>query len=135
MVQQDVVKTPSWHATGADETLQSLGGDQTKGLAPEEATRRLAEYGPNRLPEGKKRGPFMRFLLQFNNILVYVLLAAGFVKLMLGLWLDASIILGVVIINALARVHSGGQGREGAGLDPQHAFGGGADRCAAARRA
>ena len=43
----------------------------------------------------------MRFLSQFNNILVYVLLAAGFVKLMVGLWLDAAIILGVVIINAL----------------------------------
>ena len=101
MAQQDVVKTPSWHATDADEALQRLGGDRTKGLAPEEATRRLAEYGPNRLPEGAKRGPLMRFLQQFDNILVYVLLAAGFVKLMLGLWLDASIITGVVILNAL----------------------------------
>ena len=36
-----------------------------------------------------------------NNILVYVLLGAGFVKLMVGLWLDAAVILGVVIINAL----------------------------------
>ena len=53
------------------------------------------------MPEGAKRGPLMRFLQQFDNILVYVLLAAGFVKLMLGLWLDASIITGVVIINAL----------------------------------
>src|SRR5262249_52180408 len=55
----------------------------------------------NLLPEGAKRGPFVRFLLQFNNVLVYVLLAAGFVKLMLGLWVDASIILSVVVINAL----------------------------------
>jgi magnesium-transporting ATPase (P-type) len=53
------------------------------------------------LPEGKKQGPLMRLLLQFNNILVYVLLAAGFVKLMIGLWLDAAIILGVVVVNAL----------------------------------
>ena len=43
----------------------------------------------------------MRFLAQLNNILVYVLLGAGFVKLMLGLWLDAGIIFGVVLINAL----------------------------------
>jgi magnesium-transporting ATPase (P-type)/biotin carboxyl carrier protein len=43
----------------------------------------------------------MRFLQQFDNILVYVLLAAGFVKLMLGLWLDAFIITGVVLINAI----------------------------------
>jgi magnesium-transporting ATPase (P-type) len=46
-------------------------------------------------------GPLTRLLVQFNNVLVYVLLAAGFVKLMLGLWLDAAVILGVVIINAL----------------------------------
>ena len=43
----------------------------------------------------------MRFLEQFNNVLVYVLLAAGFIKLMMGLWLDASIILAVVVINGL----------------------------------
>jgi calcium-translocating P-type ATPase len=43
----------------------------------------------------------MRFLSQFNNVLVYVLLSAGFTKLMLDLWLDAGIIFGVVILNAL----------------------------------
>ena len=61
----------------------------------------MQEYGPNRLPEGKKQSAWMRFLLQFNNVLVYVLLAAGFVKMMLGLWLDSSIILAVVVLNAL----------------------------------
>lgn len=43
----------------------------------------------------------MRFLAQFNNVLIYVLLAAGFIKLMLSLWLDASIIFAVVILNSL----------------------------------
>jgi P-type E1-E2 ATPase len=43
----------------------------------------------------------MRFLTQFNNILVYVLLGAGFTKLMLNLWIDAAIIFGVVVLNAL----------------------------------
>ena len=43
----------------------------------------------------------MKLLLQFHNVLVYVLLGAGFVKLMLGLWLDASVILGVVVLNGL----------------------------------
>jgi calcium-translocating P-type ATPase len=61
----------------------------------------MAKYGPNRLPEAARWGPFMRFLLQFHNVLVYVLLVAFFVKLMMHLWLDASIILGVVLINAL----------------------------------
>jgi magnesium-transporting ATPase (P-type) len=94
-------KVPAWHAVGADEVLRRLNTDPKKGLDTNEVAQRLSKYGPNRLPEGKKQGQFMRFLSQFNNILVYVLLAAGFVKLMVGLWLDAAIILGVVIINAL----------------------------------
>jgi magnesium-transporting ATPase (P-type) len=92
---------PAWHALAADEVLRRLSIDPKKGLDTNEVSQRLSKYGSNRLPEGKKQGPFMRFLSQFNNILVYVLLAAGFVKLMVGLWLDAAIILGVVIINAL----------------------------------
>src|SRR6516162_9779130 len=90
-----------WHAIDADEVARRLKTNTQYGLDAAEVSQRLTTYGPNRLPEGKKQGPFLRFLLQFNNILVYVLLAAGFVKLMIGLWLDAAIILGVVIINAL----------------------------------
>jgi len=91
----------AWHALAVDEVVKRLATSVTKGLDPGEASTRLQKYGPNRLPEGKKRGPFMRFLAQLNNILVYVLLGAGFVKLMLGLWVDASIIFGVVLLNAL----------------------------------
>ncbi|MFZ1088242.1 MAG: HAD-IC family P-type ATPase [Xanthobacteraceae bacterium] len=91
----------AWHAISADEVLKRLATDAGKGLDAAEATTRLQKYGPNRLPEGKKRGPFMRFLSQFNNVLVYVLLGAGFTKLMLNLWIDAAIIFGVVILNGL----------------------------------
>jgi magnesium-transporting ATPase (P-type) len=91
----------AWHAVPADEVVERLRTDPATGLDGGEAAQRLAKYGPNRLPEGKKQSAVMRFLLQFNNILVYVLLGAGFVKLMVGLWLDAAIILGVVVINGL----------------------------------
>ena len=91
----------AWHAISADEVLKRLATNVGKGLDAAEAANRLQKCGPNRLPEGKKRGPFMRFLSQFNNILVYVLLGAGFTKLMLNLWVDAAIIFGVVILNAL----------------------------------
>jgi magnesium-transporting ATPase (P-type) len=90
-----------WHALPADQVIAGLRTNPVDGLDAGEASSRLARFGPNRLPEGKQRGPLMRFLAQLNNILVYVLLAAGFVKLMVGLWLDAAVILGVVIINAL----------------------------------
>jgi magnesium-transporting ATPase (P-type) len=85
----------------AEEVEKKLGVDPSRGLDAAEAVERLRTYGPNRLPQGKKKGPLMRFLTQFNNILVYVLLAAGFIKLMLSLWLDASIIFAVVILNSL----------------------------------
>src|SRR6516165_5167522 len=94
-------EVPAWHAISADEVVKRLATSGQKGLDAIEAADRLQKYGPNRLPEGRKRGPLMRLLAQFNNILVYVLLGAGFTKLMLGLWIDAAIILAVVILNAL----------------------------------
>src|SRR5580765_1958736 len=84
-----------------DEVVKTLATGIQKGLSATEASSRLEKCGPNRLPEGKKRGPFVRFISQFNNILVFVLLGAGFIKLMLNLWVDASIIFGVVVLNAL----------------------------------
>ncbi|MBV9117294.1 MAG: HAD-IC family P-type ATPase, partial [Acetobacteraceae bacterium] len=90
-----------WHAMPAEEVERRLRVDPTRGLDAAEASERLKTNGPNRLPRGKKTGPLMRLLAQFNNILVYVLLAAGFIKLMLSLWLDASIIFAVVVLNAL----------------------------------
>ena len=91
----------AWHAIAAGEVVTRLQTDPAKGLDPGEASQRLSKYGPNRLPEARKQSPFMKFLHQFNNILVYVLLGAGFVKMMVGLWLDSAIILSVVVLNAL----------------------------------
>jgi len=91
----------TWHAMSAAEVGKRLRVDPSRGLEIAEAAERLKTYGPNRLPSGKKKGPLTLFLAQFNNVLVYVLLTAGFVKLMLSLWLDASIIFAVVILNSL----------------------------------
>src|SRR5215471_1003831 len=91
----------AWHAMSADEVVKQLATDSLRGLDAGEASTRLQKYGPNRLPEGKRRGHLLRFVAQFNNVLVYVLLGAGFIKLMLSLWVDASIIFGVVVLNAL----------------------------------
>jgi magnesium-transporting ATPase (P-type) len=85
----------------ADAVIDRLATDAVKGLTADEASSRLHEVGPNRLPAGKRRGPVRRLLSQFNNVLVYVLLGAGFTKLMLSLWIDAAIILAVVVLNAL----------------------------------
>ncbi|RDI97153.1 cation-transporting P-type ATPase [Dyella solisilvae] len=91
----------SWHAMPAEAVEKEFAVDPSQGLDPGEVSGRLNTYGPNRLPQGKKKGPFARFLAQFNNVLIYVLLVAGFIKLMLSLWLDASIIFAVVVLNSL----------------------------------
>ena len=91
----------AWHAISVDEVVNRLATDRAKGLDSADAAARLQKYGPNRLPKGKRRGPLLRLLAQFNNVLVYILLGAGFVKLMLNLWVDASVIFGVVILNAM----------------------------------
>ncbi len=91
----------AWHAMSPGEVVERLVTTTDRGLDPSEASDRLQRYGLNRLPEGRKRGPFARFFAQFNNVLVYVLVAAGFIKLMLSLWIDAAIIFAVVILNAL----------------------------------
>ena len=93
--------SPDWHAVEVKDVLHRLATDPATGLDAGEAATRLGQYGPNRLPEGRRRTPLARFLSQLNNILVYVLIAAGFTKLMLNLWVDAAIILGVVVLNAL----------------------------------
>jgi len=93
--------TPPWHAMPADEIERQLNVDPSQGLEPTDAAKRLGTHGPNLLPQGKKSGPLVRFLAQFNNVLIYVLLTAGFIKLMLSLWLDASIIFAVVVLNSL----------------------------------
>jgi magnesium-transporting ATPase (P-type) len=91
----------AWHGMTTGEVITRLNTNTKKGLDADEVASRLQKYGSNRLPEGTKRGTFVRFLSQFNNILVYVLLGASFTKLMLNLWLDATIIFGVVVLNAL----------------------------------
>ena len=89
-----------WHSLSAQETLNSLDATPD-GLSAAEAAKRLQQYGPNRLTPPHRRGPLMRFLLQFHNVLIYVLLAAAAVTALLAHWVDTAVIVGVVVINAI----------------------------------
>ncbi len=70
------------------------------GLSSDEAARRLAEQGPNRLPEPPRAGPLRRFLRQFHSVLIYALLAAALIAALIGHGVDAGVILAVVLVNA-----------------------------------
>ncbi|MCU0790028.1 MAG: cation-transporting P-type ATPase [Nitratireductor sp.] len=88
------------HSISAARCLEMLDASPT-GLDGEEAGRRLARYGPNRLPEKSTRNPFVRFVLQFNNILIYVLIGAAAVTAALQHWVDTAVIVAVVLANAV----------------------------------
>ena len=90
----------SYHAISATETLVALGVTD-KGLSATEADARLAEHGQNQLPEASRRNPILRFLSQFNNILIYVLLGSAVMTAGLGHFVDTGVILAVVITNAI----------------------------------
>jgi len=96
---EPVSTSESWHAESVKTVLESLE-TSPNGLSKEEAGNRLTKHGPNRLPETRPRGPLVRFFYQFHNVLIYMLMAASAVTAMLGHWVDASVILGVVLINA-----------------------------------
>ena len=90
----------AWHAL-SPEAVQSRLSSSSGGLSQAEVLSRLTQYGPNRLPASKPRSLLSRLMGQFNNLLIYVLLVAAVITLWLGHHLDASVILGVVMINAI----------------------------------
>ena len=88
------------HASPATDCLAALAATP-EGLTAADAARRLAEHGPNRLPEMRARGPVVRFLRQFHNVLIYVLIGAAVVTGALQHWVDTGVILAVVFANAV----------------------------------
>jgi cation-transporting P-type ATPase F len=89
------------HHLPAHEVLVLLESDMERGLTSEAAEERLGRFGPNVLPKFRRRGPLIRLLLQFHHPLIYVLLVATAVTASLGEWVDAGVIFGVVLVNAV----------------------------------
>ncbi len=90
-----------WHHLPQDEALDLLDAHEHKGLDRFEVENRQQRFGPNALTPRKGKGPLLRFLLQFHQALVYILLVAVLIKLALGAWVDASVIFGVVLLNSI----------------------------------
>jgi magnesium-transporting ATPase (P-type) len=96
----DDLTSENWHTESTKTVFISLKTTPS-GISKEEASNRLAKHGANQLPEMMSRGPLVRFFYQFHNVLIYVLLAASAGTAILGHWVDASVILGVVLVNAV----------------------------------
>ncbi len=93
-------KTLAWHTLSPGSAFQETSSSE-QGLSQQTAELRLREYGENRLQPIKRKGPLARFLVQFHNVLIYVLLVAGVITAYLGHWVDSGVIFGVVVINAI----------------------------------
>ncbi len=89
------------HRLAVHDVVLLMGTDAELGLSDVEAASRLARFGRNLLPTAAPSGVVARFARQVHNPLIYVLLAAGAVTSLLGEYVDAGVVFGVVAVNAL----------------------------------
>lgn len=92
--------TESWYSQRRSQIYDTLATD-SDGLSTEEATSRLSEHGPNRLPKAKPVTVWQIFLRQFKNPLIYILAIAAIVSFAIGEGTDAGFIAAVLVVNAL----------------------------------
>ncbi|MEA2115814.1 MAG: cation-transporting P-type ATPase [Thermodesulfobacteriota bacterium] len=90
-----------WHHLSADRIITLLESNHEKGLDPEEARQRLDQFGANALTAKQGQSAWMRFLLQFHQPLIYILIAAGVITAVLQEWVDSGVIFGVVLVNGI----------------------------------
>ena len=97
----DASEKKAWHALSAEDATATLDVDPESGLDDNEVKKRRERFGENRLEAGSQRSSLQRFISQFNNLFIYLLLIAGVVTGLLGEYLDSGVIFGVVLIIAI----------------------------------
>ncbi|PCI21842.1 MAG: carbonate dehydratase [Piscirickettsiaceae bacterium] len=90
-----------WHHLPIDEVVELFDTDVEKGLDLFEVQSRTKAFGANELTSSKGDSALKRLLIQFHQPLIYILLVSALVMFLLQEWVDAGVILGVVLVNAL----------------------------------
>jgi potassium/sodium efflux P-type ATPase len=101
MAENRINDKTKWYSLEAEKVIEKLNSNSKSGLKDEEIAERQKKYGKNQLPTSKKQSWWKRLLMQFNNVLIYVLMAAAVITAIMGHWIDTWVILAVVIINAI----------------------------------
>jgi len=92
----------SWHTRSIEEVTESLKTNIKTGLSKKEAEDRVGNYGYNELEEKKGRTPFRIFVSQFNDFMIWILIAAAFVSgIIIREITDAIVILIILVINSV----------------------------------
>ena len=91
----------NWHELHAVDAARLLQVDAARGLTAEDARRRLDTFGRNAVSVRRGRHGVLRFLIQFHQPLIYVLIVAGAVTALLREWVDCAVIFAVVLGNAI----------------------------------
>ena len=99
-----------WQSFNIHEIERKFRTNIDKGLTKEEALKRQKEYGENKLEEQKKESLFIRFLKQFNDFMIIILIIAAIISALVSYWqgendyIDSIIIVSIVVLNAIMGV-------------------------------
>ena len=95
-----------WYTKELNQIFNELNARQG-GLTEDEASKRLEKYGANNLKEKKKESLFIKFIKQFNDFMIIVLIIAAIISAIVaktngsGDYIDSIIIIAIVIFNAI----------------------------------
>ena len=96
-----------WHTLSIEDTLRKLGSNISTGLNSKEVEKRFNTYGKNKLNEKKKENIFIRFLKQFNDFMIIILIIASIISAVVSNmqgsndYFDSIIIIAIVVFNAI----------------------------------
>ena len=91
----------SWHSLSADEAVDQLTSDHQHGLTAGEVQIRLIEYGENKLAEAPPTTIWALLWAQFNDFVIWLLIAAAMISAFLGEWVETGAIMAIVLLNAI----------------------------------
>ena len=95
-----VPSSSNWHTFRAEEALEQLDVSVETGLSSAEAESRLGAYGPNQLKEAPPTTIWQMLWEQFRDFVVMLLIVAAVVSALLGDWVEAAVIMAIVVLNA-----------------------------------